>query len=473
MIKKIRFLDFLCFRDDEIEFDKGLNILIGPSGGGKTSVLEGILYGIFGFTSRSLKTSLKSLINENARSCKVILEIYLKGDLCRIERERTPLGQSKVILTIGGREIEGTIGDKFDKIAEVWGYSKRISRNSLIRAVLLSREGIDHPYPVELEESWIVDLAESIRERVLEKIKNLELKLSETKGKILSLEEVLKNLEKREALKLIDTEKMKLTRDILREKKSKIESEIGALSERARLLMESMEKGICLVCQRPLENLSFSLDSLIESLEKLKKEKENLEKDLLTLDKKIEESSVPGTIKEEKNKILNDLALLGEEMASISKDLNRFRIGKIKTENLKRVLLKFFLSGFIFPKANKYASLLFGEETRFRLEENVEIKIGSGSFKEFVLLSTGEKIRAGLSLKLATNYALSNLIRVPFLLIDEVLDSLDLENAGKLLKILIEERSQIILTSHRPIETLMSLVSSGNYFYINRGIKKL
>jgi len=51
-IKKIRFDDFIIFKDQEFQFTPGLNLIYGPNEVGKTSLLEGIKWGLFGRKGR-------------------------------------------------------------------------------------------------------------------------------------------------------------------------------------------------------------------------------------------------------------------------------------------------------------------------------------------------------------------------------------------------------------------------------------
>jgi len=51
-IKKIRFDDFIIFKDQEFQFTPGLNLIYGPNEVGKTSLLEGIKWGLFGKKGR-------------------------------------------------------------------------------------------------------------------------------------------------------------------------------------------------------------------------------------------------------------------------------------------------------------------------------------------------------------------------------------------------------------------------------------
>lgn len=470
MLKRINLVDFLCFRNEVLDFSDKLTILLGRSGGGKTAILEGILFGLFGFSVRSLKMNLDELINENAKSCKVVLEVMLGDKLGVLERVRSQ-GKTFFSLQIGGRYIEGTLTDKLEKIGEIWGLSKNISKTSLLKAVYISRDSIDLQFPIELEENWVIDLSDRIKEVITKKLREVELKLADIKGRISSLEGVLKNLEERDVLKLIDVEKLRGMRDILRKKLEEVNEQIGSLKEKIGLFLESLKKGVCIVCNRPLKDLSFSVDDLERELNEKMKVRGTLQVDLLTIEKNLEK--VSSVVMEEKDKILKDLQTLGEMLVEENKYLDKVKAAQVKVKDLKEVLLNYFLLSFVFPRAEKYSSVLFNDNVRLRYKGGkIEVKIGDEDFKAFTKLSTGEKIRVSMSLKLATSSSLSSLVRIPFLLVDEVFDSLDLENAYRLLNILSQEKSQIILVSHRPIESLLKL-SDAVFYYVDRKIKKI
>lgn len=283
-------MDFLCFRNEVLDFSDKLTILLGRSGGGKTAILEGILFGLFGFSVRSLKMNLDELINENAKSCKVVLEVMLGDKLGVLERVRSQ-GKTFFSLQIGGRYIEGTLTDKLEKIGEIWGLSKNISKTSLLKAVYISRDSIDLQFPIELEENWVIDLSDRIKEVITKKLREVELKLADIKGRISSLEGVLKNLEERDVLKLIDVEKLRGMRDILRKKLEEVNEQIGSLKEKIGLFLESLKKGVCIVCNRPLKDLSFSVDDLERELNEKMKVRGTLQVDLLTIEKNLEKVS--------------------------------------------------------------------------------------------------------------------------------------------------------------------------------------
>ena len=104
--KKIKAQNFLCFGENGIEIDfknynsvvliKGKNLdvndnnLSSSNGSGKSSILDALLYGLFGKTVKNpKKIGVKDVIN-NKTNKKMVIEIYF--DDIKIQRTRKPDG---------------------------------------------------------------------------------------------------------------------------------------------------------------------------------------------------------------------------------------------------------------------------------------------------------------------------------------------------------------------------------------------
>jgi exonuclease SbcC len=96
MIKSIRLLNWRSHADTKLEFRKGTNLLVGIMGAGKSSVIEGIsfaLYGTFPAMERR-KIKLENVVRLNEANASVVLEFEWDNALYRIERtiERSKKG---------------------------------------------------------------------------------------------------------------------------------------------------------------------------------------------------------------------------------------------------------------------------------------------------------------------------------------------------------------------------------------------
>jgi len=98
MITSIRLLNWRSHADTRLEFRQGTNLLVGIMGAGKSSILEGISFALFGtfpaLERRKLK--LENIIRLNEPKATVILEFEWDGATYRTERsiERSRKGTS-------------------------------------------------------------------------------------------------------------------------------------------------------------------------------------------------------------------------------------------------------------------------------------------------------------------------------------------------------------------------------------------
>lgn len=89
MINSIRLVNWRSHSDTALEFRSGTNLLVGIMGAGKSSVLEGISFALFGtfpaLERRKLK--MENLVRLNESSARLVLEFSWDGSKYRVERE--------------------------------------------------------------------------------------------------------------------------------------------------------------------------------------------------------------------------------------------------------------------------------------------------------------------------------------------------------------------------------------------------
>jgi DNA repair protein SbcC/Rad50 len=76
MIKDVQMKDFIAHRDTKLEFCKGITIFVGHNGSGKSSVIDGVTYALFGKHTRK---SNKNLIRRGANSAMVQMHFSLNS----------------------------------------------------------------------------------------------------------------------------------------------------------------------------------------------------------------------------------------------------------------------------------------------------------------------------------------------------------------------------------------------------------
>ena len=133
MITSIELGDFLAHSETKLEFEKGVTIFVGENGAGKSSIIDGITFSLFGqHTRKSNKGLIKRGSNQgyskiefsiNGKQYETVRKIDSKGGLVATFSEITKEG--RVEIAAGERkqfgesmteQVEKTIGMDFEKL---------------------------------------------------------------------------------------------------------------------------------------------------------------------------------------------------------------------------------------------------------------------------------------------------------------------------------------------------------------------
>lgn len=91
-IDRVEFRNFFSFGNiwEELELKRGINLVMGPNGSGKTSLLESVLVGLYGKSSRNLNK--EDVVNKtNQKHCEIKVTFQNnQGDEMRMERGVKP-----------------------------------------------------------------------------------------------------------------------------------------------------------------------------------------------------------------------------------------------------------------------------------------------------------------------------------------------------------------------------------------------
>ena len=86
-LNHLRLTNFRLHVDTRIDFDTGLTGIIGPNGSGKTTILEGIAWALYGMPAvRGKRQDVRSLAASGRASVKVELDFDLAGHRYRVVR---------------------------------------------------------------------------------------------------------------------------------------------------------------------------------------------------------------------------------------------------------------------------------------------------------------------------------------------------------------------------------------------------
>lgn len=120
ILERLRLQNFRSYRDAEVCFDRGLFLVLGENGSGKTSILEAISFALF----KEFNGSISDLVHAGMESMSVTLEFSAGGHRYRVERTRRKNasgarlqmldGEGAILLAQGDaevtREIERCLG---------------------------------------------------------------------------------------------------------------------------------------------------------------------------------------------------------------------------------------------------------------------------------------------------------------------------------------------------------------------------
>ena len=367
MITSIELGDFLAHSETKLEFEKGVTIFVGENGAGKSSIIDGITFSLFGqHTRKSNKGLIKRGSNQgyskiefsiNGKQYETVRKIDSKGGLVATFSEITKEG--RVEIAAGERkqfgesmteQVEKTIGMDFEKL-KIASIVQQGELNSIINAkpkefkeLLNAIIGIDKldvasesmkKVTKEFREKIKTDLGYDdthieILERDLER-SHLEIKEAEPEKKQLELKqkqihEELKKLQKEleiETPKVDKIKQLELRKDeLLRYVKETMKEIQQKISENERKIRD---------CEGCFEEIKLKVD--FES--KIQKVEEAIEDTL----KKIQEMTSQIASLKEKQILASKLQLKDNKRPvcdSIVEKLNPF----FQEEHIKEEIIK-------------------------------------------------------------------------------------------------------------------------------------
>jgi len=355
-LKKIILENIRSYKYQEIEFPEGSVLLSGDIGSGKTSVLLGIEFALFGLQPGQRGSSLLRQREEKGR---VIIEFEVDNRNIKIERtlkKTKTISQDYCSITIDGKREETSILELKNKILEILNYPKEFSKKQNIlykftvytpqeemkQIILEDPEirvntlrhvfGIDK-YKTILENTSILTLKMREEKRMKEGITmnlendklNLVSRENEIEAKHYNLVSVEKELFlKTEQRKIIQEEKNEISKKI--EEKIKLQQEI----EKTKIMISNKKESV-------FNNLRMikNLEEQINELQNLKFDEiriYEIEKEILSVKEeraKFNEKSL------EVNSQINSLNLMNDELRKLEKKISNLEICPTCLQNVE------------------------------------------------------------------------------------------------------------------------------------------
>ena len=376
IIKKVQLENYRSHSNTTVEFTKGVNLILGKNGRGKTSILEAISTVMFNTKDRTGKETGKSYIKFGEKSSKIDIDFIANdGREYNLKTEFFKTKPKKQTLKdMTGSEYDGDIQEKLEELCGIKKGFEETYENIVIakqnefinifKAKPKDREEIfnkifNTQIYKEMYDSFLkeaVDKYKSEKENLDSKINSLKENM-EDKEQITNFlkeeKEVEKNLQDRfkninvvsknleNEIKNYETTEVELNNLIknIKDEENKIKKYLNILKEniieakqakKSRIIVKESEKSYLeyLEIENRLKDLRENLDNLLEeqklniqyqnNVKILKLNNENLKTDIINLEENISKNS------EKKEKLESEISNL-----------------KIKEENLDLKLKKY------------------------------------------------------------------------------------------------------------------------------------
>ena len=362
IIKKVQLENYRSHSNITVEFTKGVNLILGKNGRGKTSILEAISTVMFNTKDRSGKETGKSYIKFGEKSSKVDIDFIANdGREYNLKTEFFKTKPKKQTLKdIIGSEYDGDIQEKLEELCGIKKGFEETYENIVIakqnefinifKAKPKDREEIFNKiFNTQIYKEMYDNFLKEAVDKYKEKVKDLDKEITflkenmEDKEQITNFlkeeKEVEKNLQDRfkninvvsknleNKIKDYETTEIELNNLIknIKDEENKIKKYLNLLKEniieakqakKSKIIVKETEKSYLeyLEIENRLKNLRESLDNLLEEqklniqyqndIEKLEMSNKNLKIDISNLEENISKNS------EKKEKLKSEISNL-------------------------------------------------------------------------------------------------------------------------------------------------------------------
>lgn len=336
IIKSIELFNIRSHKNTKITFDNGINVFIGGTGSGKTSILMAMEFALFG--SESIK-DFSMLLNRRAGMGKVVLEFEHNGKNYKIIRGLVREGKSirtdnsSLKIYEDGRMIfsGGKVQEMNEKIKRILGFPKGINPANLFEILFYSRQD---------EIRKIIEMKKEERQTYIDN----SLLLDRYKKTWENLKEIIDEFRK-------EADRMAIEIKMIEEYQREVEELSKKIGEKEKELetknkeLEELEKEYLSV-KEEIERIKeeFSIleekrESLIRKMEKektLEKEIERIKKEIAELEGKLEEVNYSEEehkrLQNIKSEILGKISFLKNERFKIEREIEKMKKLKIGGE---------------------------------------------------------------------------------------------------------------------------------------------
>ena len=320
ILKRVKLKNFISHVNTEIEFPLGVTAIVGPNGSGKTSIIDAIIFALFGDKVRGDR--VEDLIRRGARYAEVKLT-FEAGKEYTVRWIRRKRGVEVTLSRSDVGFIANTRDAVLEEISKILGMDKESSMNSIFirQGEIASLVDADPRTRKKLFGKLIgIDRLEKAWEKMKEVLSHFEDIKNKLKGDIHGIERELKvRKEQRNKLEK-ETEDLKAEIGNIKRKLVDIEGQLKV----AKSELEKWDE-----IKRKHDNLIVELTKIDEKIKAVKEKIEGLEKELEQAKeakkrlKELEPEIAKIPLLEEYSEKLSELNDLIEEKDQLKVDLNK------------------------------------------------------------------------------------------------------------------------------------------------------
>ena len=287
ILKKLKLQNIRSYKDAEINFPEGSTLLLGDIGSGKTSVLLGIEFALFGLQPGQKGNSLMRSSEEEAF---VSLEFEVDDKIVTIERKlekgNKSMAQTNTAIIVNNERFEGSVTEVKNKILALLNYPPEFAKktNDLYRFTVYTPQEqmkqiilesndtrlntLRHVFGIDKYKK-IEENIEIITTKIRQDIRLKETEMGNIEVKKQSLSEKQQQLLTQQT-KILEIEKeLFLIQKTKTEKQSEVDELVKKINEKKKLEYEQEKSDLTLANKRDLiSSYDREIRNLKEQIEK-------------------------------------------------------------------------------------------------------------------------------------------------------------------------------------------------------------
>lgn len=286
ILKRVKLNNFISHEDTEIEFPFGVTAIVGPNGAGKTSIVDAIVFALFGDRVRGEK--FEDLIRRGGSTAEVELTFEEGGKDYKVSWIRRKRGVEATLLR-GGKGIATGKDSVTNEISNIL----RMDKESVMNSIFV-RQG---------EITRLIDEEPRIRKNLIGKLIGLD-RLEKSWGKM------------REVIDHFD--------DI----KNKLKADIQGIERELKVRKEQRDK-----LEKEMKGLKSEIKKLKQDLVNVKNQLKQAEKELREWDKRKKKYD---NLKEELGKVDDEINKVRRMIEELEKELKESKKAKRRLKKLRK-----------------------------------------------------------------------------------------------------------------------------------------